>query len=164
TIRARVDAQRGSAQWQDMPLAGALHAETSELGLLSLYFPDIDRAAGALHADVNVAGTLGAPAFSGVMKVSGGGLDLYQVNLGLRQVTPEAHLADAGLDFDGNAQAGKGTAAANGHLEWHNLLPYGKFHLEGTNLRVADTPEAQIDASPKLAFAVDGRRIEVTGT
>jgi translocation and assembly module TamB len=31
-------------------------------------------------------------------------------------------------------------------------------------LRVADTPEAQIDASPNLNFAIDGRRIEVTGT
>jgi len=164
TIRARIDAERGSGEWQAMPLSGALHAETSELSLLSLYFPDIDRAAGELHADVNVAGTLGAPQLNGVVKVSGGELDLYQVNLGLRQVTLEAHLDDGGLDFSGDAHAGAGTAAANGHLEWHNLLPYGKFHLEGTNLRVADTPEAQIDASPNLGFAVDGRRIEVTGT
>jgi len=164
SIRARIDAQRGSGAWQAMPLSGAVHAETSELGLLSLYFPDIDRAAGELHADVNVAGTLGAPQLNGVLKLSGGELDLYQVNLALRQVTLEAHLNDGGFDFSGAARAGAGSAAANGHLEWHNLLPYGKFHLEGTNLRVADTPEAQIDASPNLGFAVDGRRIEVTGT
>ena len=164
TIRARIDAQRGAGDWQAMPLSGAVHAETSELGLLSLYLPDIDRAAGQLHADINVAGTLGAPQLNGVVKISGGELDLYQVNLGLRQVTLEAHLTDGGFDFSGNARAGGGSAAANGHLEWHNLQPYGKFHLEGTNLRVADTPEAQIDASPDLAFAVDGRRIEVTGT
>ncbi|HYL01685.1 MAG TPA: translocation/assembly module TamB domain-containing protein [Steroidobacteraceae bacterium] len=164
TVRARIDAQRGSGEWQAMPLSGAVHAETSELGLLELYFPEIDRAAGALHADVNVAGTLGAPQLNGVVRLSGGELDLYQVNLGLRQVTLEAHLTDGGLDFSGNAHAGGGSAAATGHLEWHNLLPYGKFHLEGSNLRVADTPEAQIDASPDLGFAVDGRRIEVTGT
>jgi translocation and assembly module TamB len=97
------------------------------------------------------------------VKLSGGELDLYQVNLGLRQVTLEAHLTDAGLDFNGNARAGAGSAAARGHLEWRGLLPYGKFHLEGTNLRVMDTPEAQIDASPDLAFEVAGRRIEVTG-
>lgn len=163
TIRARIDAQRGG-DLQSMPLSGAVHVETHELGLLSLYFPDIDRAAGELRADVNVAGTLGAPQLNGVVKLSGGELDLYQVNLGLRQVTLEAHLTDGGFDFSGNARAGAGSAAANGHLEWHNLLPYGKFHLEGTNLRVADTPEAQIDASPDLGFAVDGRRIEVTGT
>jgi translocation and assembly module TamB len=163
-IRARIDAERGTGAWPDMPLSGAVHAETSELGLLSLYFPDIDRAAGELHADINVAGTLGAPQLNGVVKLSGGELDLYQVNLGLRQVMLEAHLTDGGFDFSGNARAGSGSAAANGHLEWHKLLPFGKFHLEGTNLRVADTPEAQIDASPNLNFAIDGRRIEVTGT
>ncbi|HEV2285436.1 MAG TPA: translocation/assembly module TamB domain-containing protein, partial [Steroidobacteraceae bacterium] len=164
TIRARVDAQRGGARWQDLPLTGALHAETSDLGLLTLYFPDIDRAAGELHADVNVAGTLGAPLLNGTLKLAGGELDLYQVNLGLRQVTLEAHLNDAGLDFSGSAHAGAGSAAASGHLEWRDLLPYGKVHIQGTNLRVADTPEAQIDASPDLAFDISGRRIEVTGT
>jgi translocation and assembly module TamB len=36
--------------------------------------------------------------------------------------------------------------------------------LKGTNLRVVDVPEAQIDASPDLEFSVDGRKIEVTGS
>ena len=164
TVRARLDAQRGSPRWQDMPLSGALHAETKELGLLSLYFPDIDRAAGELHADVSLAGTLGEPQLGGLVRLSDGELDLYQVNLALRQVTLEAHLNDGGLEFAGNARAGAGTAAASGHLEWRDLLPYGKLHLEGANLRVADTPEAQIDASPNLAFDVQGHRIEVTGS
>jgi translocation and assembly module TamB len=163
TIRARIDAQRGKDRWQDLPLTGAVHAETSDLGLLSLYYPDIDRAAGQLHADINIAGTLGAPLLNGLMKLSDGELDLYQVNLGLRQVTLEAHMSDAGLDFNGSAHAGAGTAAASGHLEWRDLLPYGKVHIEGTSLRVADTPEAQIDASPDLSFDIAGRRIEVTG-
>jgi translocation and assembly module TamB len=163
SIRARADAQRGSGRWQDMPLSGAVHAETSNLGLLSLYFPDIDRAAGQLHTDINIGGTLGAPLMNGTLKLAGGELDLYQVNLGLRQVALEAQLSDSGLDFNGSAHAGAGSAAASGHLEWRNLLPHGKLHLEGTSLRVADTPEAQIDASPNLDFDVQGRRIEVTG-
>jgi translocation and assembly module TamB len=146
-----------------MPLSGALHAETSNLGLLSLYFPDIDRASGQLHTDVNISGTLGAPLMNGTLKVANGELDLYQVNLALRQAALEVNLDNGGLDFKGSAHAGAGSAAANGHLEWHNLQPYGKFHLEGTSLRVADTPEAQIDASPNLDFDVQGRRIEVTG-
>src|SRR5256885_109661 len=45
------------------------------------------------------------------------------------------------------------------------LFPYTTLFrsLQGTNLRVADVPEAQIDASPDLDFEVAGRRIEVTG-
>ena len=88
---------------------------------------------------------------------------MYQVNLALRAIALEAHLSDAGLDFKGSARAGAGTVSADGHMEWRDLLPYGKFHLQGTNLRVADIPEAQIDASPDLDFTITGHKIEVTG-
>ena len=50
-----------------------------------------------------------------------------------------------------------------GRLEWRNSLPYGKVNVEGTNLRVMDVPEAQIDASPNLQFNITGRKIDVAG-
>jgi translocation and assembly module TamB len=173
TIHGRLDAQRvpprgpsppeALAHWQDMPLTGELHAQTAELGLVSLYVPDIDRAAGHFNAEVQLAGTAGTPRLAGQVKISDGEIDVYQVNLALRQVQLDARLSDAGLDFDGSARAGAGSVKAGGHLEWRELLPYGEFHLQGTNLRVADVPEAQIDAAPDLDFKVTGRKIEVTG-
>jgi translocation and assembly module TamB len=163
TLSAKLDVQRTGGAWRNMPLGGALHAQTADLGLLSVYFPDIDRAAGHFNGDVNVSGTLGAPRLGGMVRIADGELDLYQVNLRLRQVALEAHFTDGGLDFKGSAQAGTGSAAASGHLEWRNLLPYGKLHVQGTNLRVADIPEAQIDASPDLDFDVAGRSIDVSG-
>ena len=173
TLHGRLEAQRTTARgtspgeplahWQDMPLSGELHAQTAELGLISLYEPDVDRAAGHFNADIQVAGTAATPRLSGLVKVSDGEIDVYQVNLGLRQVQLDARVSDAGLDFDGSAHAGTGSVTAGGHLEWRQLLPYGKFHLQGTNLRVADVPEAQIDASPDLDFNVTGHKIEVTG-
>ncbi len=168
TVQGRLEAQRAGhgdvGQWPDMPLSGELHAQTSELGLISIYVPDIDRAAGHFNADLKVSGTVGEPLLDGLIKVSDGEIDFYQVNLALRQVSLDAHVSDAGLDFEGSAHAGAGSVSAGGHLEWRALLPYGRFHLRGTNLRVADVPEAQIDASPDLDFSVNGRRIEVTGT
>jgi len=163
TMHAELEVQRTGTSWRDMPVTGALHAQTRELDLVTLYVPDIDRAAGGLDADVRVSGTLGAPSLAGVLRVSDGEIDVYQVNLSLRQIALQARLSDAGIDFEGSAHAGSGAVAANGHLEWRKLLPYGKFHLEGSNLRVADVPEAQIDASPDLDFTVTGRKIEVTG-
>jgi translocation and assembly module TamB len=163
TLSGAFQAQRTTARWQDMPLGGELHVQTAEVGLLSLYFPDVDRAAGHVAANVTVAGTLGTPLLRGELKLTDGEITNYQVNLSLRQVAFDAHLSDAGLDFEGSAHAGAGTVAVGGHLEWRNLLPYGKFHLQGANLRVADVPEAQIDASPNLDFNITGRRIEVTG-
>jgi translocation and assembly module TamB len=163
TLHATAELQRDTPRWQDMPLSGELHAQTAEASLITLYLPDIDRAVGHLGADIHLAGTAGAPRLTGLVKVSEGELDVYQINLSLRQLEMQAQLGDSGVDFKGNAHAGKGEVSANGHLEWRQLLPYGKFHLEGTNLRVADLPEAQIDASPVLDFAVSGHKIEVTG-
>jgi translocation and assembly module TamB len=163
TIHGQLHIQRSAAAWQDMPLTGELHAHTAELGIVSLYVPDIDRAAGGLDVDLSATGTVGAPTLSGVVKVTNGEIDLYQVNLSLREIGLQARIGDSGIDFSGSAHAGAGAVSASGHLEWRRLLPYGKFHLQGTNLRVANVPEAQIDASPDLDFAVDGHRIEVTG-
>jgi translocation and assembly module TamB len=164
TMQGSLTAQRTTPAFLDMPLTGELHAQSADVDLISLYIPDIDRAAGHFNADAQVAGTLGAPRLSGTVRVSDGEIDVYQVNLALRQIALEAQLSDAGLDFKGSAHAGSGEVSAGGHVEWRDLLPYGKFHMQGTNLRVADIPEAVIDASPDLDFTIAGRKIDVTGT
>ncbi len=164
TIEGHFEAQRQAPQWQSMPVRGEFHAHTAELGLISLYMPEIDRAAGDLTADIRIGGTFGTPLLDGSVKISGGEVDFYQVNLGLRQLEMEARLTDNGLDFKGATRIGSGTSTAEGHIEWHDSLPRGKFALQGSNLRVVDVPEALIDASPDLEFAVDGHRIDVTGT
>lgn len=163
TIRGSLVAQRTADGWQSMPAQGEIHAHTDQLGLITLYVPDIDRAAGHLDGDMKVAGTLGTPLIDGDLKISGGEIDYYQVNLGLRQLNFDAKLTDNGVDFKGSTHIGAGQADAHGRLEWRNSLPYGKVNVEGTNLRVTDVPEAQIDASPNLDFNINGRKIEVTG-
>ncbi|MBS0581325.1 MAG: translocation/assembly module TamB domain-containing protein [Proteobacteria bacterium] len=163
TVAARLDIQPSTARWQDMPLSGELHAHSANCDLISLYVPQIDRAAGQISTDLTVSGTVGAPHLSGLLKISDGEIDAYQVNLALRQITLEARLGDAGLDLKTSAKAGAGTLSADGHMEWRDLVPYGKFRLQGTNLRLVDVPEAQIDASPDLLFDINGHRIEVTG-
>jgi len=164
TIGADFEAQRNTPEWQSMPVHGELHAHTGQLNLISLYMPDIDRAAGELTADVQIAGTFGTPLLDGTVKVANGEVDFYQVNLGLRQLGMEARLTDNGLRFSGTARVGSGTTSADGQLEWHDSLPHGRFTLKGEDLRVVDIPEAQIDASPDLQFDVDGRKIDVTGS
>lgn len=164
TLAGRLEIGRGAQRWQDMPLTGELRAETSKLDLVSVYVPDLDRVAGHLTADARIAGTVAAPQLSGTLGVSDGELDVYRTNLKLRHVGLTAHLTDDGLMFDGVAQAGQGQVHANGQLHWRNELPYGQLHLDGTNLRVVDIPEARIDASPNLDFKVAAREIDITGT
>ena len=106
TMTARLEIQRSTPRWQDMPVSGELHAHSADCALVSLYVPQIDRAAGQFSADVGIAGTIGAPRLSGLFKVTDGELDAYQVNLALRQIAMEARLGDAGIDFKSSARAG----------------------------------------------------------
>ncbi|HEY6825187.1 MAG TPA: hypothetical protein VI195_12145, partial [Steroidobacteraceae bacterium] len=48
TVHATLELQRTAPSWQQMPLSGELHAQTAEASLVTLYVPDIDRAAGHL--------------------------------------------------------------------------------------------------------------------
>jgi len=164
TLEGTLKVERNAQRWQDMPVSGELRAQTSKVDLVSVYVPDIDRAAGELTADARVAGTVGEPRLSGTLSLANGEVDFYQTNLRLRQVGLTAKLTDDGVAFDGTAQAGKGNVHANGQLRWRGSLPYGDLHLDGTNLRVVDIPEAQIDASPNLDFKVAAREIDITGT
>jgi translocation and assembly module TamB len=163
TIKGSLTAQRMNDDWASMPVLGELHAHTEDLGLVTLYVPEIDRAAGTLNAELQFKGTLGSPLVDGTLTIANGEIDFYQVNLALRQVGFQARLSERGLDFEGTTHIGQGTAASGGHLEWRESLPYGTFKLQGDGLRVVDVPEAQINASPMLDFRIDGRRIEVTG-
>jgi translocation and assembly module TamB len=164
TLEGSLKVDRNAQRWQDMPVAGELRAQTSKVDLISVYVPDIDRAAGELTADARIEGTVAQPRLSGTLGVSNGEVDFYQTNLRLRQVGLTARLTDDGVAFDGTAQAGKGKVHANGQLRWRGSLPYGDLHLDGSNLRVVDIPEAQIDASPDLDFKVAAREIDITGT
>jgi translocation and assembly module TamB len=164
TLAGTLKIGRGSGPWQDMPVAGEVHAQSAKLDLVSVYVPDIDRAAGNLTANARIAGTLAAPQLSGNVRVADGEVDFYQTNLHLRQIGLAAELTDDGLMFDGTAQAGKGSVHAKGQLHWRDTLPYGQLHLDGANLRVVDIPEAQIDASPSLDFKVAAREVDITGT
>jgi translocation and assembly module TamB len=163
SIKGQLEAMRNGAELRDLPVSGSIALTTGQLDFIPLYVPQVDRAAGKLAANLDVAGTLGAPLLSGSLTLAQGELDLYQINLAMREATLKATLQSNRLDFDGAAKFGDGHAAVRGGLEWRDKAAHGQFTLTGTQLRVADVPEAQIDASPNLTFKVDGPKIYVTG-
>jgi translocation and assembly module TamB len=162
-ISGRAIARRTGEEWRDWPLAGDVRVSTDALEFFAVLAGPIDRAKGRLEATLSVAGTLGAPRFTGQLSVRDGEFDLYQVNLALRGVSLDAGLLDNALTLQGRTSAGEGSAEFGGRLEWREGLPYGALTLKGEDLRVANVPEARILASPDLRFDVQGRRIDVTG-
>jgi translocation and assembly module TamB len=162
-IGGRVRAERTGGDLMAAPMRGSLQMATGELGFLTLYLPAIDRAAGQFDANLSFEGTLGRPRASGVIKLTGAELDLYQVNLQLRALDMEARIVANNLEFSTKARAGAGTLASAGKLEWREGQPHGEISVDGENLRVVNVPEARIDASPDLDFRIAGREILVKG-
>ena len=162
-ISGRLRADRVASDIMNSPMRGQLQMATGELGFLTLYFPAIDRASGHFDTNLSFEGTLAHPTASGVVKLSGAELDLYQLNLALRALELEARIVSNKLEFSSTAKAGAGTLASSGKIEWREKLPYGEISVDGENLRVVDVPEARIDASPDLDFHIAGRDILVKG-
>jgi translocation and assembly module TamB len=162
-ISGRVRADRVGSELLAYPMRGQVQMATGELGFLTLYLPAVDRAAGHFDANLTLEGTLGNPQASGTIKLTKAELDLYQLNLALRELDLEARIVSNNLEFSSNAKAGKGSLSSSGKLEWRDNLPYGEVRVTGQNLRVVDVPEARIDASPDLSFRIAGRDILVKG-
>lgn len=150
-------------QWAALPLTGALEAQTRELGFVTALVPEIDRASGDLTARIQISGTLGAPQIEGVLALEKGELDLYAVNLLLREVGMRLELAGKTLSLKGQARAGEGSFQVDGKLAWESGAPSGNLDLKGENLLIANVPEARIQASPNISVGIKGREIQVDG-
>ncbi len=164
TLGATLDIGRGVSHWRDMPLKGSVHVQTNRLNLVSLYMPGVDEVSGVLIADATIGGTVGDPRLAGVARVVDATADVYRTNLLMSHLALTAQLLNTGLTVEGSARVGKGLLQVQGRMGWRDAVPYGDLHLQGTDLRVVDLPEARVDASPNLDFRLASRRIDVTGT
>ncbi len=162
-VKGAVDGRRVGDDWRDWPVSGSAELATDALGLIDLIVTDVDRVAGRITAHADIAGTLGAPDLRGNLQVRNGELDFYQVNLGIRAIDFDVKLTDRALELGGTLQAGAGKARIDGRIAWSDGNPQGRLALKGEHLKLVDVQEAQITASPDLAFQINGRRIDVTG-
>jgi translocation and assembly module TamB len=162
-LKGHLDGRRNGTDWRENVVSGEFSLETVGLNLLDVYVSGIDRAAGRLAAHATVNGTLGAPELNGDVQVRNGELDLYAVNLALRETSLDASLDINGLRFTGSTKAGDGTGRVSGQLAWRDRKPFGTMHVEGENLRLVNVPEARILASPKLEFTISDNRVDVSG-
>lgn len=163
SVTGNAQVPRTDAPLAEAALTGDLALTTSELGWLPIVLPDVDRFAGNLEARLQLGGTLGAPQLQGYVTFVNGEMDVYRTNLLLRQVNARIDFAGDAIALDARLATKGGTAHASGRLAWRERSPVGTLRFEGENLLVADLPEARVLASPTLQFAVDGRRIDVSG-
>lgn len=162
-ILGSLEGQRTAGDWTSYPIRGSLDARTDGLALLDVYLGGVDRATGQVSTRVDITGTLGAPQIAGTLQLREAEIDIYQVNLGMRELSLDARFDNTALALSGQSRLGTGMARFNGELAWRDLQPYGHLHVEGERLLVVDVPEARIEASPNLDFQLNGRHVDAKG-
>lgn len=151
------------ADFGELPLTGRIRGRMGDANLLPVLVAEIDHAAGALVADVTLSGNVNAPQLDGRIELNRGELDLYRLNLALRQIELQLNLAANRLQFTGNGRAGDGSWNLGGTLDWKEARPVGTLQLKGDHLLVADLPEYRVVASPDLVFKIEPHSIRAEG-
>ncbi|RAP59416.1 translocation/assembly module TamB domain-containing protein [Oleiagrimonas sp. MCCC 1A03011] len=145
-------------------LSGRLRMHLDNLRFVELFTTEVANLQGDLKADLNLAGTLDAPAASGEAvadglsgEIPGLGLKLSQGRLRLRgdntqelRVDGQMHSGDGDLQVAGRIGLGNGTGT--------------NIRLTGKKVQVADIPSAEVSVSPDLTVTHSAEGLHIGGT
>ncbi len=163
---ADVDAEIADVRARDSRVNGAVRVEWPDVGFLTLLSPELERVAGAIAVNLDVAGTVAEPTLDGRAVFSNGRVDVPRWGLAVEDIQATATSSQGrSLTIDGTGRAGNGvlTVAGTTQLDADAGWPT-KLTLRGDTVRVVQLPDVEIFASPDLNLNVALPLIEATGS
>lgn len=144
-------------------LSGRIKGEMHDFALLPALVPQVSKAYGRLSLDITLSGTPADPLFKGTTTLSGGVVAIPRLGLNLTGL--QFTLAGDGrhLDLAGSVHSGQGVLDFDGSGDRTADTWHAKGELKGADFRSIDLLEAQVDLSPDIKVALDGRDIRVDG-
>ncbi len=145
-------------------LSGRIQGDIHDFALLPALLPQVTEASGRLTLDIALSGTPTDPLFTGTSTLSDGVVSIPR--LGLKLTDLQLTIAGGGqhMDVAGSVHSGKGSLELKGSADRDAGVWHAKGQLQGDDFRSIDILEAQVDLSPDLNFALDGRELKVDGT
>ncbi len=148
-------------------LSGDIALEFDELSWLEALSPDIANSRGRFSGRFTLAGTLGAPRYSGEARLTDFFVEIPEYNLRLREgdvrVTASA---DRSMTVTGTVLSGRdGSARIEGRI-----APDAKdgerlrLRITGDNFLAANRPDLMLRVTPDVTIAVGAERIDIEGT
>jgi len=162
---AQVIRTQATSRWPTAgsPLQGVVEARVANLGVWGLWVPPGWRLSGSLQTSASVAGSVGAPEFSGQMR--GQGLGARNVLQGIVLSEGELSLALNGeqarierLRFKG----GEGTMELTGDATL-GAKPSARLQLRADHFRLLGRIDRRLVASGQADVALDPQRLKVDG-
>jgi translocation and assembly module TamB len=155
-------AATGAGPFAGRALDGRITADVSQFALLPALLPELKSLVGRVVADIKLGGTVGDPRFAGRFAFEHGSAAIPQYGLELSEL-------EATLEGGGDALTFSGKARSGGVMQWRADIARqdGRWRangrLWGERVKVIDTPEAKVFASPALVIDLDGNDLKLTG-
>lgn len=163
-VDATAELDGGSEPLTERPLLGKLTLALEDIGFLNVLSSEIERAAGSLTGDIDIAGTLAAPRPDGEIRLAEGALELAGPGLKISDIAVRVSSSDGQtLDFDGGATSGMGSLALGGSARLDGASTEVDLDIEGDRFEVVNTVDARLFVSPDLQIALRETGISING-
>ena len=171
TGQAQIDlAQTGqlqaTMQVQDLlgtpRLNGKVNAAITDLGVVSLFAPQVQNVTGQMRADVNVTGNLTKLALRGAIRLENAGAAIPEAGIRLEGLQIAAVSEGQGpLQVTGSVRSKPGQMQITGEVD--PLKPRVKLNIKGQDFQALDTADLQIQLSPDLNISFDQQQVRIDG-
>ena len=146
-------------------LFGSSSAEFSDLGWISAFVPELRDVSGLLESQLDIAGTLDAPRFTGMVRLNEAAFFLERTGVSYSDI----ELSLSGTSFSGATLEGSMTTET-GYLAYsgavHGLNSpdwHVEAELQGETFQIASTEDLTLQISPALNLDANAQRIDLRG-
>jgi translocation and assembly module TamB len=148
----------------DQALRGSLRGSLTRLAVVSRLVPDITNVTGRIDLDLGLAGSIGRPGVKGYAKLADGGLQVPFIGLAITDLAFEARAeALERIDYSGGFTAGDGRLTLKGQTRLAGGGPVTQIEASGERLRLANSKEYFLLASPGIKVEAGPTGASVTG-
>lgn len=143
-------------------LNGALHASFTDLSVVSLFAPQVQKVNGQLQADITAAGALPKVALRGQIRLENTSATLPEFGLKLQNLQFTATSDGQGpLQLSASVRSGAGQLQLSGDAD--PLKLQANLSLKGQTFQAMDTTNLQIQISPDLKVAIAQHQVRIDG-
>jgi len=161
-MHAQVHVAPGARALAQRPLQGRVQVQLNSLDFASALVTTASNIKGRVKGDLTLGGTLAAPKLDGSLNLDKGRAKLIPAGIEVTGVSLQLRSRGHQLTVKAQAHSGGGklSVSAQGEVGAHNRVT---AKVDGQGFRVMNTAVAQVEVSPQLDIAVQGKRIRVNG-
>jgi len=163
---AKTGQLQADAQIQDplgaARLNGKVNAAITDLGLISVFVPQIQDVKGQVRADVKVTGAMPKLALRGAVRLENAGATIPDAGLILQDLQLTATSDGQGpLQLTGSVQSKPGQLKLSGAID--PLKPQANLNIQGQDFQAFNTRDIQVQISPDLKLDITRQQVRVEG-